>query len=184
MLIDEIHYNLLNTTDSMQYIYNGEAWYTIDHKNKTCIIDTSYYYTTSSPAPLPLANLWCILQDDLFSFYSGGHLLISLARATVSKEIQRNGSITLVEMETSDSLNDKEVLFTEEYEWDTSKSLLLRHSKTVKDDSACSEKDIVKTETRLINVSLNDEKYRDSALYNGLNFAKSYKIEYHNDKDE
>lgn len=183
MSIDEIFYNLLNTTDSMQYVYNGKAWYVIDHKNKTCIIDTNSSCTSTSPAPLPLAQLWCILDNDLFHFYGGGHSLISLARATAIEDVHKNGNITLVKMEISDSKKGKEVLFAEEYEWDTSKSLLLRHSKTVKNNSACLEKDIVKTETRLINASLNDKKYMDTALYDGFNFAKLYKIEYR-DKEE
>ena len=181
MLIYDIHYNLLNIKDSMQYVYNGKAWYIIDHKNKICTIDTNYYYTNASQTPLALARLQCILDNNLFNFYRGGDLMGPLLSAVTIEEMQKNGNMTFLKIETKDY---KEVLFTEEYEWDTSKSLLLRHSKTVKDDNACSEKDIVKTETRLINASINDEKYRDADLYNGLNFAKSYKIEYRDSKDE
>ena len=181
MLIYDIRYNLLNITDSMQYVYNGKAWYVIDHKNKTCTIDTSYYSTSASQVPLALTQLRCIVNNELFNFYNGGHFMGSLLSAAAIEEIQKNGDITFLKIETKDY---KEVLFTEEYEWDTSKSLLLRHSKTVKDDNACSEKNIVKTETRLINASLNDEKHKDAALYNGLHFAKSYKIEYRDYKDE
>ena len=177
------NYNILSLKDSMQYIYNGEMRYIIDHKKKICNIDTVWHNLDCSYSyifpPVVLAN-------EMFCFYARKNLLEGtfLCAVTIT-EIQKTENTTFVKIETNRISPDhrinkkgKKVLWTEEYEWNTNKLALLRHSETVKDDTDYSRKTIVKTETLLTDASLNDEKYADSELYNGLNYAKSYKIVY------
>jgi len=209
--IDKVvfRYNLLDVADSMQYIYDGEIFYVINHKKKTYSIDIMLYdYSAGKDYTIDPERKTCgsigykryifpfiyppELVNELFWFYIREDWRGAFYRIENIKEMQKRGSSTVVTMETSrvspdwypnwgdDFLPDWEnanyVLFTEEYEWDISKSLLLRYSSTVKDDSGYSQKTIVKTETLLIDASLNNEKHLDTALYNGLNHAKSYKI--------
>jgi len=173
------HYNLLDVTDSIQYIYNGKIWYIIDHKKKICDIDTNYCKIACEyPFIYPI-----VLVNELLCFYIRDDLRGSFLRATTIEEVQKTDNTTFVKIETSrlspnDGRKNKEVLFTEAYEWNISKSILLRYSKAVKDDKGYSPKTVIKTETLLTDASLNDEKYADAALYNGLNYAESYKIKH------
>jgi len=171
----DFQYNLLNVTDSMQYVYNGKTWYIIDHKKKICEIDTIYCKVTCLyPFIYPI-----VLLNEMLSFYIRNDWIL-FPRNEFIEEMRKTGDTTFVKLETSclspDGKKGKKVLFTKEYEWNINKSTLLRYCKAVKDDSGYSPKTVIKTETLLTDASLNNEKYADAELYNGLNYAKSYKI--------
>jgi len=170
-------YNLLNVTDSLQYVYNGKKWFIIDHKKKLCIVDSDYQKIADwQPFSYPSA----LFFNEMIRFYTGRYLDLSFLSTTV-KDVQKTGDRTLVRLENEfpvDALMycyccNKKQLYIEEYEWDAGKFLLLRHSQEAKD---CPQKAVIKVETLLMDASLNDEKYRDAELYDGLNYAQSYKI--------
>jgi hypothetical protein len=171
----DFHYNLLNLTDSIQYIYNGNVWYIIDHKKKICEIDTIWRKVSLVPLAYPILFL-----GEMSSFYANQFLEGTFLWATIIENIRKTENTTFLKVETNrispDRKNDNKVLFSEEFEWDANK--LLRHSVSVKDDAGYSRKTVVKTETLLTNASLNDKKHANVELYNGLNYAKLYKIKY------
>lgn len=171
----EYNYNLLSVTDSMQYIYDGKTWYVINHKKKICDIDTNYCKVTCNyPYIYPI-----VLLNKLLTFYSRELLGGIFLHAVTIEEVQKRENITFLKLETSyQPKKGKKELFTEEYEWDASKSTLFRYAETLKDESGYPQRKVVKTETLLTDASLNEEKYSDAELYNGLNYAKSYKITY------
>lgn len=180
-LIANTYYNLLNVTDSIQYVYNGEMLCEINHKKKSCNVDTSSKIMTD-PVSLFYPSLFI---GEMASFYVNQFLNFSWA--TSVEDVQKTGDVTLVKLETycnpkksKDPCPEKweREICTEEYEWNTSESTLLRYSKTAKDDENYSSKTAVKTETVLTTASLNKEEYADALLYNGLNYAKSYRISY------
>ena len=179
--INDIQYNLLNVTDFMQYVYDGKTWYIINHKKKTCEIDTNYCKISCIfPLMYPI-----VLHNEMLCFYVRDIWMSFLFSSNLKiEEMQKRENTTFVRIETSrlspERRNDNKVLFTEEYEWDVNKSILLRYNEAVKDDAGYSRETVVKTETLLIDASLNDEKYVNADLYNGLNYAKSYKIKYSN----
>ena len=173
------YYNLLDITNSLQYVYNGKIWYKIDHKKETYSIDTVDYKIDITPYIHPNG-----LMDELFWFYTRenwpGYFHYYDKQI---KKMQKTRNRTVVTMEKtrfSPNCNiekENEVQYIMEWEWDISKSLLYRFSRVLKDDKGYSKGTITKIEMFLINASLNDEKYKDSALYDGSNYVKSYSIE-------
>ena len=179
----EFNYNILDIKDSMQYVFNGQTWYIINHKKRTCLIDTATSKEDGILPPYVYFKPLTVLFNGMFSFYAKDFLGNGFYNAVAITDIQKIENLRLLKIEVnsiapgSSKINEK-VLWIKEFEWDINKSLLFRYCKAVKDDSGYSKKTVVKTETLLTNASLNDEKFTDSSLYNGLNFATSYKIKY------
>ena len=154
----EFNYNILSVKDSIQYVYNGMTWCIIDHKKKT---------------------------NEMFSFYARQNLRGSFLNVEAITNIQRTDNSIFLETESNyyfsfNSKKDKKVLYayTKEYEWDADKSILFRYNRTLKDGITYPRRTVLKQETLLTDAFLNEGKYTDSQLYNGLNYAQSYKVKY------
>lgn len=177
----EFNYNIMSIKDSIQYIYNGETWCIIDHKKKKCEIDTNWCEIACSfPLIFPVA-----LVNEMFSFYVKQNLRGSFLNAIAITDIQKTGNSTFLETMANyyfspNLKNGKKVLYTytNEYEWDVNKSILFRCNKILKDDKTYPRRTIIKQETLLVDASLNDKKYSDSQIYNGMNYVQSYKVKY------
>ena len=183
----KFNYNILNVRDSMQYIFDGQTYYIIDHKNKICHIDTVACVDTATgikstcpyflyPTRVFFNKMFCFYaQEKLRGLFIGAAIIdMQKIENTRFLKIERNS------IAPGGSKKNKKTLWVHELEWDINKSTLFRYCEYVKDDTKYSKKTIVKRETFLTEASLNDEKYADAALYNGLNYAKSYKVIYYN----
>lgn len=169
------HYNILNITDSMQYVYNGETWCIIDHKNKKCEIDTAWCKVACS---LPFLYPDLFIYSEMFTFYIQGWLKFVFDRGI--ENIEKRGDTTFLERESNWPIKgrNKYALYAEVYVWNVEKSVFLLHKKVLKDEKDASRKTIIMEEMKLLDAYLNDEKYANPELYDGLNYAKSYKITY------
>ena len=172
------HYNILNLTDSMQYVYNGKIWCIIDHKNKTCEIDTAWCKVACS---YPFLYPYFLASSEMFPFYIQGWLKLSFEKGSI-ENIEKKGDTTILKIER-DGISPKRgrnnrVLYAEQYVWNVEKSVLLLHKKVLKDEKDGSKKTVIMEEIKLLDAYLNDAKYANPELYDGLNYAKSYKITY------
>lgn len=183
-ILMEFNYNILNMKDSIQYVFNGKTWYIINHKKKICTIDTTAYNREDYCLycffpPYVYFNPSDVLCNKMFSFYASNNLRGLFTKAVVLADTQKTENIRFLKIEkTYGRKTNKPVSWIIEFEWDINKSTLFRCNETVKDDVEYSKKTIVKRETFLTAASLNDEKHLDTELYNGLNYAKSYKVRY------
>lgn len=172
------HYNILNLTDSMQYVYNGKIWWIIDHKNKTCQVDTSWCKVACS---FPFLYPQFLAFSEMFPFYIQGWLKLSFEEARI-ENIEKKGDTTILKIVregvSPKGVKSKSVLYAEQYVWDKEKSVLLHHIKVLKDEKGIAKNTLIVEEMKLLDANLNDEKYANPELYNGLNYAKSYKTTY------
>ena len=172
------HYNILNVTDSMQYVYNGKTWYVIDHKNKTCEIDTVWCEVACS---YPFLHPDFMIFSSMIPFYIQGWLKLSIEEGSI-ENIEKKGDTTILKIEregiSSKRGRNNRALYAEKYVWNEEKSVLLLHEKVLKNKKDGSERILIMEEMKLLDAYLNDEKYANPELYNGLNYAKSYRISY------
>jgi len=184
----EFNYNILSIKDSMQYIYNGQTWCIINHKKKICTMDTAVYKKRCVCLPVPPYDFtspdFDVLCNEMFRFYASGNLRsLFLEKAIVIVDTQKTENTKFLKAERNYFVHNgrkanKPISWISEFEWDINKSTLLRCSKIVTDYAKYSKKTIEKREAFLTSASLNQEKYADVELYNGLNYAKSYKVRY------
>ncbi len=174
----EFYYNILNVTDSMRYVFNGETWYIINHKKKTYEIDTNWCEISCSfPLIFPI-----VLTDNMLSFYVRQNLRGAFLNAAEILDIQKTDTSVFLKTKTFhyfpiNARKSQKLLYvyTDEYEWNVNTSLLFRYGRILQDDKSYPRRTIIKHETILLDASLNDEKYTNAQLYNGLDYIQSYK---------
>lgn len=162
----EFLYNILSLKDSMQYVYNQNTWYVVNHRKKTYELETDSSWCKISCL---FPYLWPEILIDLMNSYYLQEKTDINEQELVS--IEENDTSFSLKQEISNYSENHIYMTTKIYVWDKNTLLLSKSKRQISKFKDKGKYQVISNkETSLIGASLNKDEYLDSRLYDGKNY--------------